>query len=257
MRLIEVPYMSGGEQHGGSRGPQHYMEAGAPALLSASGVAVTVDRVGLLARSQPPPGIPAASLAVGGQVARTVEQAMASGQFPLVLAGSCDVSMGVLSGFDHAQCGIVWIEAHGDFNTPGSSVSGFFPGMSLAVATGHCYRDLWARIGNALPVPSRRSSCWGYATCLRKRSASAWNAQPSTWWAGTKEGPKGTSWRLSMSWRIRCTRSICTSTVRAAALTNYDPDHDRDDRTLRAGLRIVQVLGECVAEAEKLDLPPR
>ncbi len=71
----------------------------------------------------------------------------------MVLAGSCDVYLGVLSGMGRAGCGIVWIDAHGDFNTPQSSASGFFPGMSLAIAAGHCYQQLWAPIGDSTPVP--------------------------------------------------------------------------------------------------------
>jgi arginase family enzyme len=35
---------------------------------------------------------------------------------------------GVLGGFDHARSGVVWIDAHADFNTPETAASGFFPG---------------------------------------------------------------------------------------------------------------------------------
>ncbi len=34
--------------------------------------------------------------------------------------------------------------------------SGFFFGMPLAMATGHCYQDLWQQVGNSAPVPDAR-----------------------------------------------------------------------------------------------------
>jgi arginase family enzyme len=45
------------------------------------------------------------------------------------------------------------VAAPPDFNTPQSSASGFFPGMSLAVVTGHCHQRLWASLGDRPPIP--------------------------------------------------------------------------------------------------------
>jgi arginase family enzyme len=36
--------------------------------------------------------------------------------------------------------------------------------------------------------------------------------------------------------------------IAAAALTTYNPDLDQDDQTLRAGLRIIEVLAECLVQ---------
>ncbi|MBI3287453.1 MAG: arginase family protein, partial [Chloroflexi bacterium] len=147
--LIQVSYMIGDDRHGASQGPQCYMQAGVEKLLVARGAAVAVERI---ERGEPFRDSATASLAVNKQLAPIVRQATAAGQFPLVLAGSCDVSMGILAGFDHERCGVVWIDAHGDFNTPESTISGFFAGMSLAVITGHCYQNLWAQIGDSAPI---------------------------------------------------------------------------------------------------------
>jgi arginase len=95
------------------------------------------------------------------QVAARVRDAVVTGQLPLVIAGSCVTCLGVLAGFDHARCGTVWIDAHADFNTPESSASGFFPGMSLAVATGHCYADYWAQIGDHTPIAEENVVLFG------------------------------------------------------------------------------------------------
>jgi arginase len=144
--LVEVPYAIGDERQTASEGPTRLVDA--RAALAARGSA-TVERV---EREAPFADSASASLAVNKKVARVVGKALSSGQLPVVLAGSCDVAMGVLAGFDHSRCGVVWIDAHADFNTPETTVSGFFPGMSVAVIAGHCYRSFWAQIGDSTPV---------------------------------------------------------------------------------------------------------
>jgi arginase len=61
----------------------------------------------------------------------------------LVLAGNCNSCLGTLAGLDDP--GIVWLDAHGDFNTPETTISGALEGMSLAIATGHCHPELMSR----------------------------------------------------------------------------------------------------------------
>jgi arginase len=61
----------------------------------------------------------------------------------IVLAGNCSSCLGTLAALDDP--GIVWLDAHGDFNTPETSISGALEGMSLAIAAGHCHANLMAR----------------------------------------------------------------------------------------------------------------
>jgi arginase len=89
---------------------------------------------------------------VNKEVARLVRAALAAGRLPMVIAGSCVTCHGVLAGFDHSRAGAIWLDAHADFNTPDTTASGFFPGMSLAVATGHCYANYWTQIGDSAPL---------------------------------------------------------------------------------------------------------
>ena len=147
--LIQVPYMVGDDRHSASDGPQHLLQNGAANIFTSNGFTVSVDQVerGTAYRDSA-----TASLAVNKNLKKTVHRAVVAEQIPIVLAGSCDVSAGILAGFDHSRCGVVWLDAHGDFNTPESTISGFFAGMSLAVITGHCYRSYWAQIGDNTPV---------------------------------------------------------------------------------------------------------
>jgi arginase len=151
--LIQVPYHAGDERHGSSEGPRQLIEAGATELLAAQGIGVTVDRV---VRANPFRDTAASAAEVNRELAAIVRDVVSAGGLPLVLSGSCNSCMGVIGGFDHTGCGVVWLDAHADFNTPESSVTGFFAGMSAAVITGHCYRIYWAEIGDSTPISEER-----------------------------------------------------------------------------------------------------
>jgi arginase len=73
-----------------------------------------------------------------GRVARLVEIALAEGALPLVLGGDHSVALGTLGGLAKARGpgGVLWIDAHGDLNTPDTSPSGNVHGMPLAAAMG-------------------------------------------------------------------------------------------------------------------------
>lgn len=94
-------------------------------------------------------------VAVGRAVAQTVAQARQEGRFPLVLSGSCLASVGVLTGLQEgvgSNPAVLWIDAHGDFNTPESSPSGYWDGMALATACGSGLPEVAREIG-LRPVP--------------------------------------------------------------------------------------------------------
>ena len=66
-----------------------------------------------------------------------VRQTIKSGQFPLVMGGDHSIAIGSVGGATHdAPKGVIWIDAHADFNTPASSISGNIHGMPLAVLCG-------------------------------------------------------------------------------------------------------------------------
>ena len=276
--LIQVPYTMGDERPGTSKGPERLVQAGAEKLVAAKGVAVTVERVD---RGEPFRDSASASLAVGKRLAPVVRRAIEAGQFPFVLAGGCDVSEGILSGFDHGQCGVVWFDAHGDFNTPETTTSGYFDGMSLAVITGHCYRNYWAQIGNSAPVPESATLLLGVRDLdPAEREHLDHSAVQAVKWCEGK--PQGDVWAaldrlaqrvpevylhidmdsldpnvapgvvfdpvrggISLEDMEESIRAVFARfRVRAATLAVYNPDRDPDDKTLRAGLRIIGVLAD-------------
>jgi arginase len=73
---------------------------------------------------------------LGDRVAEMVR----AGSTPLVLGGDHSIAMGTLAGL-HSELGpggLLWVDAHGDINTPRSSPSGNVHGMPLAAALGSC-----------------------------------------------------------------------------------------------------------------------
>jgi arginase len=73
------------------------------------------------------------------RVAQEVESARGEGLFPLVLGGDHSIAIGTLSGLSASgPGGVLWLDAHGDLNTPKTTPSGNVHGMPLAVALGLC-----------------------------------------------------------------------------------------------------------------------
>jgi arginase len=73
------------------------------------------------------------------RVARLVMLALEQAHMPLVLGGDHSIALGTLGGLAQAYGttgGVLWIDAHGDLNTPESSPSGNVHGMPLAAALG-------------------------------------------------------------------------------------------------------------------------
>jgi arginase len=82
-----------------------------------------------------------------------VAEAAERGALPLVLGGDHSVALGSLVGMAKVRGagGVVWIDAHGDLNTPATSPSGNVHGMVLAAALGLA-GDAFGRDGWPLPA---------------------------------------------------------------------------------------------------------
>ena len=94
-----------------------------------------------------------------GEIARAatvackkVDRIMSRGHFPLVLGGDHSIAVGTVSGIaafcrrEGKKPGLLWVDAHGDINTPESSPSGNIHGMPVAALLGHGPGEL-TRIG--------------------------------------------------------------------------------------------------------------
>ena len=83
-------------------------------------------------------------LEAGGQV----DDALSGGNLPVILAGDCSIGLTTLgTALGHRpEAKVLWLDAHGDFNTPDTSPSGYLGGMCLAGACGEWDPGLGARV---------------------------------------------------------------------------------------------------------------
>jgi arginase len=206
---------------------------------------------------------------VNTQLARTVAQHECPA---VILAGNCNSCVGTLAGLARKDVGIVSFDAHGDFNTPETTISGALEGMSLAIATGGCHDDLRRRIG--LDHPVSEQNCILVAT----RSLDPKEAIRLERSAITVIGPSALNAALDvLSKRVsavylhldldvldpafspgvnfqapggiepealyEAVRGIPAKIpIAAATIANFNPDRDHSDRTLRIACRLVEIL---------------
>jgi arginase len=98
---------------------------------------------------------------IGGAIATQVAAARRAGCAVLMTGGDCTHSTGVLGGLQDAhgpaaRIGLVWFDAHGDFNTPKTTLSGMLGGMPVAVCAGLAYPRWRERSHIVAPLPTDR-----------------------------------------------------------------------------------------------------
>ncbi|CAN5487267.1 arginase [soil metagenome] len=107
------------------------------------------------------PEILGACARLGAQVAGAASE----GRVPLVLGGDHSIAMGTLAGLHSANGpgGVLWLDAHGDLNSPENSPSGNVHGMPLAAALGACGFELdglaqapWVEKGRTAVIGARQ-----------------------------------------------------------------------------------------------------
>jgi len=149
VRIIGVPMDLGQSRRGVDMGPSALRGAGLQAALKKLGH--TVEDIGNLEVKQPE------EMPVGEKrakylqeisetcldIAQTVEKSLGEDFLPLVLGGDHSIAAGVAAGVaahyrkEKKQIGYIWLDAHGDMNTPESSPSGNVHGMPLAAIMGY------------------------------------------------------------------------------------------------------------------------
>jgi arginase len=137
--LIQVPYHLGQEGIVLGAGP-------APLAHAIGGDSIVVDR------GRPFENEVASSFDVIRAVAGAVRETVEGRRFPLVLAGNCNSSLGTVAGVGR-ELGVVWFDAHGDFNTPDTTPTGFFDGFGLSMLTGTGWETLRETVDGHRPVP--------------------------------------------------------------------------------------------------------
>jgi len=91
--------------------------------------------------------------------AELVRQSRQDGLITIGLEANCNDLLGMLSGLKYdadgnaRKVGLVFYDAHGDFNVPETTLSGMLGGMPVAVAAGHALHNLRRTTGLEEPLP--------------------------------------------------------------------------------------------------------
>lgn len=131
-------------------GAARFLEAGLARALGVGGLPVEVIEV--VAPRSGSRGEVAASFAIADRIAEEVRQARSRNELVVVLSGSCQTAVGSVAGMASLDRGVIWLDCHGDFNTPDTTQSGLLDGMTLASVTGRCWRAMCARVSGFSPV---------------------------------------------------------------------------------------------------------
>lgn len=152
IQVFEIPYDSGHLRERMGHGPAALMDAGLINRLRFFGHEVGINRI--RCAEQFTTEIQS-TFALAAQLSCQVGKAKEDKQLSIVLSGNCNAALGTLSGLGTMKTGVVWFDAHGEFNTPETTSSGFLDGMGLAIATGHCWRHMAESIQEFSRVPAQ------------------------------------------------------------------------------------------------------
>jgi arginase len=152
--VVTVPFHLDREDVNTGAGPARLLDEGAEKALADAGHTVrAVHRVELEDQGHETGNIFANMRSLSDRVST----ARREGAAPVILAGDCHSAIGVMSGLSaEGSRGLLWLDAHGDANTPETSESGFFDGFPLAVVAGWCWGPLAATVPGFDPLPESR-----------------------------------------------------------------------------------------------------
>jgi arginase len=268
-RIIQVPYDSGHRDFRMGLGPARLVEAG---LGSNPGVSLHTIEV------EERPFELGTTIRILRSISEKVKLAAPDHCFPMLLAGGCISTVGALAGLNSDPAGVIWFDAHADFNTGETTLSGFIGGMALAAACGRCWRNLTASIPGFHPLPEgnlgfigarhfdpdERPALQGseieYVDTLRLRHQ-GWEESLA---AAVRKLPERVY--LHVDWDVldrgqaavneysfpagQASENCCTASASSAtsdpwsgaAITAYDPAVDRDGKAANAGIAVAREL---------------
>lgn len=143
IRVIGVPIDLGAGRHGADLGPAAIRYAGLNEKLHYLGYTVIDEGNLLISTPQTAPDARLKNLEpileICEALSSEVKRIHAAGDFPLVLGGDHSLALGSATGAaaTYSPIGLLWIDAHGDFNTDQTSPTGHIHGMPLAALAGY------------------------------------------------------------------------------------------------------------------------
>lgn len=277
VHIFSLPYHSGQFDVGMGKGPKKLIEDfNLAQTLEDAGHHVKVQQIDVPAKFETEI---AKIIELDRRLAKVVEESVGRGEFPLVLSGNCNSCLGTCAGIGSEKLGVVWFDAHADFDTPEDNVSGFFGVMSLSILTGRCWKALRETIPNFHPIEEQNvilvsvrdlaphqlaalktssiNAVYGdnirregieesvvpALDVLKKRVKDIYLhidldcLDTSEGMANKYAAPGGLKF-FELEKAITAISGIFS--IRAAAITAYDPDFDTDGRMGRTAVRVIK-----------------
>jgi arginase len=152
--ILAVPYDSGNRGARMGAGPEALLDAGLEKTLRDRGHTVRT-KIAEITKGTWRAEIQT-SFELMRMLAAEVRGARESNRLPIVLAGNCNTAVGTLAGLGAESTGVAWFDAHGDFNTPETTSSGFLDGTAVAIVTGRCWTQLALTVPDFIPITDDR-----------------------------------------------------------------------------------------------------
>jgi arginase len=285
VRLLILPYDSGKRDVRMGAGPLALMRSGATDILRSQGHRVQQQQLEPSSEWQ---AELRTAFELQRQVAIAATEAHRSREIPLLLSGNCNATIGMLAGLADSRCrvGLVWFDAHGDFNTPETDPFGFLDGQALAMAVGRCWRALTTTVPGFTPLPEPRVLLVG-ARSLDDAEELALRGSEIEWLTPTGVRTRGamraavdrlaaesdvvhihvdldvhdSSVGFANAWaapdaptaeQVRsCIGEVANRLpISSATLASYDPSCDSDGRMNQIALRLLALLADSATPAE-------
>ena len=143
--LVKQPFVPNGT----SAGPTTMASGSLQEELAKLGATVRISEIALTKEQEPEYGGWKRLGFALGHLGRAVAANERDGYFSVGLLGTCPSMPGMVAGFQRSgpaakplRVGLLWLDAHPDFNTPETTRSGSLGGMPVAVATGRCLTNM-------------------------------------------------------------------------------------------------------------------
>ncbi|MBI3241394.1 MAG: arginase family protein [Chloroflexi bacterium] len=163
LSLISVPFSQDQHLRGMGQAPGALRSAGLLARLAERGLRVARDVTLADVWGEGDMLTRLGRLQAG--VADSVAQALSDGHTPVILGGDCCNAIGMWSGIARARSnlkvGVAWFDAHGDWNTEETTLSGYIGGMPYAAICGYGNAALRRDAGLTKPAATKHCALLG------------------------------------------------------------------------------------------------
>jgi arginase len=161
--LVKMPYVGERNVPELSGGPDYLEQGGIQKLLEQQGFQTKLaPAIALSADEERAYGSWNRLALANGNLAKLITEERRGGYLPVGLLANCSSILGMLSGLQHSgpsgkplRVGLVFIDAHGDYNTPETTLSGMLGGMPVAIASGLCLTRMRMKTGLEPALPGR------------------------------------------------------------------------------------------------------